>query len=187
MSSDYQLFLLALQIRSGVSRLCRSCGPTAIFRTIRPIIIDAFNCEIIRRSWPHVCIEIFKRIEPPVTNRDSSTSVSVPVRFGFVRASLLHALPQIPFARNTSLTGHAVSRLALPNSFNGKAPTTDAIAIAKRCPINGAFGSAIASAKPFARFRNIFQYGPSSKLLICHVYEFWHTCTLLVNGRHVNV
>lgn len=87
--------IIALSIRA----ILRHSDPSAIIRSVVIIIIDSINLMKFRRSWPHICVEQSKRINPSFTNLYPPKTISfIRCRFG-VKASGFHSSPYIIFWR----------------------------------------------------------------------------------------
>lgn len=90
--------------------------PTAILRLIVSVVVPALN----RKTWSvrrqHVLFERGVAVCPPIANADAPTAVTEPSCAVGVRASLLHALPDVPKRRSATLPRHR-SRLLLRPGF----------------------------------------------------------------------
>ena len=94
MSSDFMQFY----VRSGIPSLRFSGVPSAVFRAIGAVIVYAFNCKVVRWSFPHIRVKVFKRIYPSVADENSASAIPGPVVSRSVNAPLFHVLPQIIFS-----------------------------------------------------------------------------------------
>jgi len=92
-------------------------SPTAVFKRIRSVIIDAFKAHI-RRTRTHVCKEIFKRIPPTITNRNSTCSVFVVAGMVLIVTSAFHRAPSAVFRRCLPMTGLSMRPLDLASDFS---------------------------------------------------------------------
>src|SRR5258705_4573947 len=91
-------------------------SPTAVLRRIRSVIINAFKAHI-RRTRTHVCKEIFKRIPPTITNRNSTCSVFVVAGMVLIVTSAFHRAPSTVFRRCLPATGLSMRPLDLASDF----------------------------------------------------------------------
>src|SRR5438552_535101 len=89
------------KIRAGAAILCllRFCCPDTVLRRIRSLIILPFQGMLRRWAWPHVFVEGFKGIEPPLANCDSPCAVTE--KSGVIRsiATAFHRVPDLKLAR----------------------------------------------------------------------------------------
>ena len=58
-----------------VSSLVLTRGPAAVVGRVRPIVIFALQCQIWRRTRPHVGDEILEAVTPAVAHRDPAPTV----------------------------------------------------------------------------------------------------------------
>lgn len=78
---------------SFVSGLLYSSCPSAVFRRIRAIIINAIYGVLGRWPASHVGIKRFKAVTPCVANSNSSPTVKVKVGAGFFVTPLFYVAP----------------------------------------------------------------------------------------------
>src|SRR5258707_12322642 len=91
-------------------------SPTAVLRRIRSVIINAFKAHI-RRTRTHVCKEIFKRIPPTITNRNSTCSVFVVAGMVLIVTWAFHRAPSTVFRRCLPATGLSMRPFGLASHF----------------------------------------------------------------------
>jgi hypothetical protein len=172
------LAAVALQIRARVSGLFRSSGPLAVFGAIWSFVVYSLKGEV---GWArsHVGVKLLERIQPRLANADSSPAPVRPVWIVWIATALLHVLPRKPLWKNLAFCGHSMNETAWV--FRPKATATGTCAVPERRAIDRFYGTARASAEPFPR-REITQRRPSSKLLLCDVYECRHISSRCVNA-----
>jgi len=83
-------------LSSIVLVLC-SCGPMAITRLIRSIIINAIKFQSWR-AWPHITVKRFKAIFPRIANRYSTPTIIFVTSVAWIKTALLHGDPAHVFA-----------------------------------------------------------------------------------------
>lgn len=159
--------------RSSIPCLDHSISPTAIFRTIRAVVIDAIYR--VRWSWlrTHIGEEIFKRILPPIANCDASAAIVFPIRTGLISASMAETAPRKPFRRYFVLAGHAVRSSARDYLFSSQTTAARTMSIAKSRTIDALKRLAVALANPQASGIS-FNNGPPTEPTANHVYKCWH-------------
>ena len=79
-------------VDGAVVHLNKACRPSAVFRAVVPIIIDAVKRMIIRWSRPHVVVERLKTLAPPVTYRYTPGAVPRPHLAALLVAPLQHGM-----------------------------------------------------------------------------------------------
>lgn len=83
-------------IRRTVACLFFACGPSAIFRCVVAIVVDAFQCET-RRALAHVNVEVGV-VRPCSANRDASPAVPLVGVGSGLHTSSAHVAPDCPCA-----------------------------------------------------------------------------------------
>ena len=58
-----------------ISRLLNGCRPSAIFRAVVAVVVDSINRELRPWCWPHIRIEICKRVAPPLADSNAAPTV----------------------------------------------------------------------------------------------------------------
>jgi len=102
-------------ISARIVRLLARRRPTAIFRFIVAVAVDALNRAAIW-AWTHVGKKVLERVQPALAHRDASAAVSViPGILGVVAAGL-HVRPGLVFSRHFPAFGVAVLDSATPAS-----------------------------------------------------------------------
>jgi hypothetical protein len=90
---------------SLITSLFGISGPSAVFRNIVTIVVNALNRVHLGGTWPHVLIEILKRRKPVIADCNATASVSWIGSIVAVYASFLHRLPDTVFAGIASFSG----------------------------------------------------------------------------------
>ncbi len=73
------------------------CGPSAILRGIRSIVISAIQCETVK-ARTHIRQECFKRIHPSLAHGNSATSISFKVLMIWLAAAVSRTFPRVIFS-----------------------------------------------------------------------------------------
>ena len=107
-------------IVSFIVSLLKKCSPYAIFRAVPDIIIYSFNAMVGRWPWPHIGMEILKRMEPARTYVNSTSSVIS--KIGIIRISC-SSLNFTPYAIFRTFR-HMMRYRPLTNKFFPQAATT---------------------------------------------------------------
>lgn len=81
--------------------------PSAVIRRIWAVVVDALNGKAVW-AWPHISQEVFKRLLPAVTNRNTASSVSGIGRRFWVSATFDHAAPTLIFTADFSVSSVTV-------------------------------------------------------------------------------
>lgn len=83
-----------VELRSSLidSLFCRR-GPSAVTRFVVAIVVHAINRMFGARTWPHVCVEGLKRVQPSLTDRDTATSVPMKIEPRGSRTAIDHVGP----------------------------------------------------------------------------------------------
>jgi len=81
---------------SAVVIVLGACSPLAVVRAISEVIILALKRVGIVRPWPHIAVELFKRIPARVNSKTSTAMPFVSIRVGVV-ASGSHRKPNSVF------------------------------------------------------------------------------------------
>src|ERR1700752_1824984 len=79
-------------IPASIACLLWSCRPATVVRAIPALVVDAFDCHLIR-ALAHVGKKSFIRISPFRANGDASAAIVLPARRLSVLAASLHGLP----------------------------------------------------------------------------------------------
>lgn len=103
-----------------VLSLIRHCRPSAIFREISEVIVNALYAHSMR-SLPHVFKEEFKTRKPPITHGYSSTPILRPFGVFGVRNSLLGMLIRPDGRRVLPVYSVAVGDRPITNRFYSEA------------------------------------------------------------------
>ena len=105
--------------RTLITRLLQDCGPSAIPRSVRPVVVDAVDAVTL---WArtHISKKCRKGIDPFVADGYSSTAVAFVSLVVSVQASSLHSVPNSIFGGPL----HAVSShdLGMPRQIAGATP-----------------------------------------------------------------
>lgn len=131
-------------VPTGIVGLLNIIRPSAIIRRVRPITIDTFNRVFRRWSRPHVGIEVFKGVLPPVAHDDTSTAVMfVYPGFGVV-APRLDTDPNIVFWS----VRHSVCGAVSLNAFRRQAATAFRVATGQIINLGSRCVTAVANQFP---------------------------------------
>lgn len=169
----FDSFIFNEPTASPVAGLDFAGRPNAVGGTVRPVVIKPLNRVIRGRARPHVGEEVFKRLKPPMANKNPSGSVVLPILAVGVRAAAFDVAPNVPLWADAPFSGHSVGCKALSNDFGSETSATDAGAVSQRRSINGFFRTAIAAARPKAQVVSA-KNRPPTKSAPGHFYEFWH-------------
>lgn len=131
-------------------------GPSAVFRRVWAIVVDAFDGIFITRTPAHVSDKCLKSNQPSIAHQDSSSAIVLKGLLAFIRASLPSAGPYSVFGPFS----HSVFRSAQA-PFNYQALATLARASFCKVPRRGQlFAAAITSASP----NNVLPYRVSDTI-----------------------
>lgn len=82
---------------STVIHLNVSRGPSAIFRAVIPVVVDAIKRVLVRRALTHVVKERLEAISPSFAYRDSASAISRPIWTPLLMAPLHHRMISMIF------------------------------------------------------------------------------------------
>ena len=119
------------------------CPPT-VRRFVVSVWVDAIQRGALR-TWPHVGIELLKRV-PFGADRNATSGVVLVTLSSLVtaKAAISHSAPGIPLRG----VQHAVFRITGPSAFGHLAPTRVAAASVQACLKNYTFSPALAATLP---------------------------------------
>ena len=126
-------------VASGISRLFRPCGPSAVASFIRAIVVDSIQRVLGRWAQAHVSEKRPERCIPFFADSDPTRAIQPIRRRGGVVAPLLHPSPDVVLRR----LAHAVSA-----SVPALASTAFAVPIHQFSSIDGSCCATDAPAKP---------------------------------------
>lgn len=127
-----------------VGGLLMGCGPTAVLRGVRPVIVDPVDRVSIRWPYAYVREKIIKRI--PSSADVNSTVVVVTVPFVIGCASSAHVQPCVIFRRSS----HVMFRELIGSPFTLQATATALFPTSKIGLMRQTFRTAVASTNPSA-------------------------------------
>lgn len=163
-----------VNVFSFVIALLRICSPSAIFRTIVSVYVDAINTMLWRRTFTHIGKKILKRVTPTVANSYTTCAVVFIMAIVRVVTFLLYRLPCFIFGR---------FRRSVCNFVHSTSATFSYTA-AQRIATYGFLFSAITLAYPFQAFCSFWinrhNYQPA-KSLTSQIYRLvlWAQCGIL--------
>jgi len=170
-------------LRTAVSGLLRSGGPSAILRAIRTVVVDSFKRGARSGARTHVCVKLCERRTPRLANRYPAPTPILPILNITVVASLFHGLPRGPLRNNLSFSSQTMNQMG--RVFQIETAATGACAISQCGASDRLYGSAGTATKPLA-LTGITQCRPSPKLSLRDVYERGHLLILQRSGGHSN-
>lgn len=129
---------------TGIGGLNSASGPPTIARLVMAVVIDAIKRMLVRGFWPHICQEVYKRINPSLADRDSTAAVVGVLRSMLVQAPALHRSPRTIFSRVRS----SVCR-SWGLARSAKAPAGDDLLERQLSHTEEPTFSAVALAEPF--------------------------------------
>jgi len=121
-----------------------SVSPLAVFFAIRSVIVNSFNCVVLRWPRTHVGIKIFKGMPPAIADRYTTPSPVCIPRISFTIASTVNSHPNVMFRR----IRHAVSPLSFGLTFFSVTSTTGGMSASYISTVSYNFGTAITCAYP---------------------------------------
>lgn len=134
-------------VGARVLALFASCGPAAIVRRVRAVVVDALNRVLVGWSWPHIGQKSLKAIEPSSAHGDASAAVVLEPFVTGVYAALPCCRPHGIFRHQSVANFQAQGG---SQSFNTKAATANGLPGLKvYAPDHGDL-AAVASANPSA-------------------------------------
>lgn len=95
-------------VGSEIGRLFYPCSPIAILGRVSKVVVPSFNRVLMAWSSPHVGKEILKRVQPTVTDFNSSTPVVMVVSIFLSVASSFHLTPRIILAVSVPFSCHTM-------------------------------------------------------------------------------
>jgi hypothetical protein len=138
----------ALSVTALVALLLGARRPSAIIWRIGAVIVAAIYRVMTRWSAPHVGKEVFVRLAPTITHRDSAAPIRcVPIGVGVI-APLEQATPRLKLWRPSPTAGFTVSSQHGANDFSLIATATDGPAALQQGSHDDALRPAVASAAP---------------------------------------
>jgi len=105
-------------VSSGIVSLLPPACPATVFRRIITIVINAINTGFVIRSFPHINIEVFKRVKPSITNFNTPPTISSVGLISRIIAALFKMHPALKFYR----AGFAMNFTSRRCRFTFKAP-----------------------------------------------------------------
>ena len=161
-------FMGQKNVFSGVVALVFSNGPSAIFRGVRAVIIDAINGMRFAGLWPHVLNKLRKavvRVRPTFANGNAARAVSFERFAGGVKTSPKHSSPCVK-KWMSCLPATACGRFVpFGGEFVPLTPAGNAYSCSQRRELNVFNRPAIAPAQHVAVLRTLwgfFQNGPKA-------------------------
>jgi len=85
--------------RSLIVELLGICGPSHVSGFIIAVVVNAIECEIRMRTFTNIFKEMLKRLQPPVTDRNSSSAVIGKRWISRIGAALFQMVPAGIFRR----------------------------------------------------------------------------------------
>jgi hypothetical protein len=163
-----------LAVISAIVVLFLLCCPSAVFRAIVSIVVNAIDA--MRFRWPgaHVGIKRIKRFAPLFANLDATAAVVVPVLIGLLLAPVPHAAPYGPFSADRVFSGHAMTGTARDDLLSSKTAAACAFPIAQSGAIHIGNRSAIASTGPLSADAASVKNGPAPETFGRDIDESWH-------------
>jgi len=121
-------------IRSSIRQLNVRGTPSAIFRAVVAIDIDAIKRMLVRWSKAHIVQEIHKRFAPTITDLDTATTVSLVSCGVVIFASRTHVTPSDVFASLRKTVGQIhVADVFYPNAAARSGFTVSEVACSGEC------------------------------------------------------
>ena len=114
--------------------------PSAIFRGIRPVVINTPK-RVPIGPGAKIGVEVLERVDPSVADRNAPASVGREFRIVGIQTALLHARPRVVFQRVAHVVGAVIRRLALWVSH--RAATTLGMSVLQLVSAYKGFGAAI--------------------------------------------
>ena len=155
----------------SVPKLIQACRPSAVFRRIRAVIIDPFECQIFR-PFSHILPKIQKIFSPRFTDCDASSAIFRKVPVFRVMAPLDHRLPNIISDRIRKAMPTIKRRImaALALCRNAIYQMRGSNRIGRFTFQTHAEPHGVTTFRP----RSSSAHKPRSKSLACQVYQFSH-------------
>jgi hypothetical protein len=143
-------------IPSCIIALFTFCNPATILFRIWAIIVDAIQRMLWGRAWPHVGVELSKRLTPCGTNGNPPSPVMFKVFPGRHIASLFHVGPDTVFGK----APHAMSASPGHTEIFHQASTTASVTSSQAMGFGNESGSAFTPTQPVCSF---FSFGSPRK------------------------
>lgn len=162
-------------ISPSISRLFGTGSPSAICKTIRPVIVNTFK----RCSWrapSHIMQELRKALYPFWGNGNASSSV-IPIAIKVrIQTSLFHVCPDAIFLRTLSMFCFSMFIRAFVKTYSSFTSTIFRCAMSQCRSSHSTDYSTRTLAYPIdARFyrTRLRQYFPSSKSLVSQIHDWF--------------
>jgi len=152
-------FVSNKNIASSVRALFFSGSPITIIRRIDTFVISSLNAVVFGRSFAHVSKEVTKRIDPPVTNCDTPSTVAWVTFFISVVTPSFYSGPHAELRG----VGHSVGGTSCFDKFRVKAPTRFGCAGFYAMRVYNSFVSAVTSTLPVSMLISRWILGDNSK------------------------
>lgn len=139
---------------ASILRLLRLRGPSAIFRLVVPVVVDAIDAQIQARLVAHIRDEVLEVMAPSIADRNSTSSVIGEVCNVRIGASVDHGVPGAvltPIRRSSeaiSSTGVSVRDVVSSHLLSVVAAAACRRSIREAATDDLSCGSAIAAARP---------------------------------------
>ncbi len=147
-------------------------SPTTVVRLVVAVIVDAFECVSLPRSFSKISEEAGEGIGPLLTDGDTTTSIAGIVRGVRIQAAVLHRLP--------GNIGQRAKLAVLSDLFEMQTTATLLFARTKILPLSNTGFAAPTLAKPGDLTSSIpvsFKDKQSSKVSASQVNESPTTCS----------
>jgi hypothetical protein len=135
-------------VSAGVILLNLHRRPSAILRRIISIVVDSINGVFLAGLISHIVKEVLKRMSPPITNGDSTTTVVREPFVFFSVAPVPHARPRSVFSGAV----HAVNRVFFSYDIVGVATAGGRFSCSEAITSHGGDIPAIADTLPHLAF-----------------------------------
>ena len=162
-------------IRAAITLLLRWRGPSAILRRVRTVVVNAIQrCPMWSRS--HVCEELYERISPGVTDRNSSAPVAGVRLIGRIRTATFHGPPREVFGGLATWLRRAVSPFGITVKASAASGVPSSQVYSKHFPNRAAHALNSPLRAAFAVFgASAFQNDQSANATSGHVNKRRHT------------
>lgn len=145
------------------------CCPSTVVRFVISVIVDTVNRGANRLS-AHIRQEVFERLSPTYTNRNTAPAIALPVFMLSICASLNHRRPSSVFWRGVTRERMAVLQSS-PTAAAARVPALQIISLSNR------FVAAIAKTIPASLFTALARWRDDHKqaeTLTCEIESRWH-------------
>lgn len=95
--SFFSAFEFNKNIVSAVATLLFVSSPFAILRSVVTAVVNTLNRHVFIWFRPEIAVKVLERIDPSVTNFDASASVVMEGDVAWIKTSLFHGSPRLPF------------------------------------------------------------------------------------------